>query len=239
MTGYNCRKKVDENKSLCSVIENHLKPGPWNHQLKPFCKEQLECLKFFICKNPKGTKSPFRELDIKAPISRQLRNIIIMEYPIIHVFLPSSSIDFEVSKDQISLPPKFELKESLDEDATSPKGTYFKEEEIENGASPDPHFSDLMKYINPELVDDCSYPGITKSLLQELGIEQEGTFCDSNTMDVGFSEGRDYDFGQDLQNVYSDLIEETNPDGFLDLEGLFVDDEGEMANDELEEGEIP
>ena len=39
-----------ENSTLAFVIEKHLKPGPQNHKLKPFCAEELECLKFFISK---------------------------------------------------------------------------------------------------------------------------------------------------------------------------------------------
>ncbi|XP_060217042.1 uncharacterized protein LOC132644463 isoform X1 [Lycium barbarum] len=30
---------VHEDTSLCSVLETHLKPGPWNHPLKQFCEE--------------------------------------------------------------------------------------------------------------------------------------------------------------------------------------------------------
>ncbi|KAH7854021.1 hypothetical protein Vadar_009229 [Vaccinium darrowii] len=60
--------KVYGSKSLCSVTENHLKPCPWNHQVEQFCEEPLDSLKFFIRKCLKGPKSPFRELDIKAPI---------------------------------------------------------------------------------------------------------------------------------------------------------------------------
>uniref|UniRef100_A0A2P2JGR8 Box C/D snoRNA protein 1 n=1 Tax=Rhizophora mucronata TaxID=61149 RepID=A0A2P2JGR8_RHIMU len=44
---------VHEDTNLFSVIEKHLKPGPWNHPLRQFCKENLDSLKFFICKNPK------------------------------------------------------------------------------------------------------------------------------------------------------------------------------------------
>ncbi|RVW20231.1 Disease resistance protein RGA2 [Vitis vinifera] len=43
---------MKENSTLSSVIQNHLKPGPWN-KLKPFCTEQLDSLKFLICKYPK------------------------------------------------------------------------------------------------------------------------------------------------------------------------------------------
>ncbi|KAM7472458.1 hypothetical protein LguiA_010641 [Lonicera macranthoides] len=46
----------------------------------------------------------------------------------------------------------------------------------------------------------------------------------------------DFDFEQGLIDVYSDLISETNPDDFLDLEGVFPE---EVDLEELEEGEIP
>ncbi|RXI05469.1 hypothetical protein DVH24_006726 [Malus domestica] len=69
------RNKVNENMNLCSLIENHLKPGPWNHHLKLFCEEQLDSLKLFIRKYPKGTRSPFCELDIRVPIRQQLANL--------------------------------------------------------------------------------------------------------------------------------------------------------------------
>ncbi|KAL6327218.1 hypothetical protein AAG906_015257 [Vitis piasezkii] len=42
---------MKENSTLSSVIQNHLKPGPWN-KLKPFCTEQLDS-QIFICKYPK------------------------------------------------------------------------------------------------------------------------------------------------------------------------------------------
>jgi hypothetical protein len=48
-----CFFRLNENLNICSIIENHLKPGPWNHQLRQFCEEQLDCLKFFIRKYPK------------------------------------------------------------------------------------------------------------------------------------------------------------------------------------------
>ena len=49
---------MKENSTLSSVIQNHLKPGPWN-KLKPFCTEQLDSLKFLICKYPKVFPFPF------------------------------------------------------------------------------------------------------------------------------------------------------------------------------------
>jgi len=49
--GFYCR--IHEDMTLRTVIEKHLKPGPWNHQLKHFCDEQLDNLRFFIRKYPK------------------------------------------------------------------------------------------------------------------------------------------------------------------------------------------
>ncbi|KAK4349265.1 hypothetical protein RND71_032020 [Anisodus tanguticus] len=133
---------VHENTSLQSVIENHLKPSPWNHPLRQFCEEPLDSLKFFI---QKGTKSSFYELDIKASLREQLTNKVILEYPVIYVFLPSHSCDFEVIRD--SVPLKAEQNEPVC-DSPSPKGVLFREEDIEDGGSLDPHVSDLLNHTN-------------------------------------------------------------------------------------------
>lgn len=45
--------RVNENASFSAILEKHLKPGPWNHQLRKFCEEELDCLKLFIRKYPK------------------------------------------------------------------------------------------------------------------------------------------------------------------------------------------
>lgn len=45
--------RVDENTSFYSILEKHLKPGPWKNQLRQFCEVQLDCLKLFIRKYPK------------------------------------------------------------------------------------------------------------------------------------------------------------------------------------------
>ncbi|KAL0284034.1 UNVERIFIED_CONTAM: hypothetical protein Sradi_7210800 [Sesamum radiatum] len=72
-TYYNNR--VQEDTTLSSMIEKHLKPGPWNHSLRPFCDQTLGSLKIFIGKYPKGPKSPFQQLNIKAPIREQEEEI--------------------------------------------------------------------------------------------------------------------------------------------------------------------
>ncbi|KAF3792697.1 Box C/D snoRNA protein 1 [Nymphaea thermarum] len=84
---------VDEHKSLRSLVENHLKiDGSWNTQkqykLRPFRKESVDNLKFFIREKVKGTESPFRELNINCSLSKQLAGIAVLEFPIIHVVLP-------------------------------------------------------------------------------------------------------------------------------------------------------
>ncbi|CAN1190820.1 Box C/D snoRNA protein 1 [Linum perenne] len=121
---------VDENASIFSEIHKHLQPGPWKNQLKQFCEEDLESLKCFIRKYPKG-KSPFRELDIKAPLREQIAHLSILEYPVIHVYLPSHSYDFEVVKDLRPVAYRQEPKSSIPNDQQIPKGVTFKEEEIE------------------------------------------------------------------------------------------------------------
>ena len=45
--------RVNENTSFCSILEQHLKHGPWNHQVRQFCEDKLDCLKLFIRKYPK------------------------------------------------------------------------------------------------------------------------------------------------------------------------------------------
>ncbi|KAI4297838.1 hypothetical protein L6164_037703 [Bauhinia variegata] len=136
---------VNENCSFSSIIEKHLKPGPWNHPLLPFCDEQLDSLKLFIRKYPKfGPKSPFKGLDMKAPIRQQLANVVILEFPIIHVFLPYG-INFEVIKDVSPIIPKSLQKDQ--EGNQSPEGLSFREEEIDDKSS-GPQVLDLMKHVD-------------------------------------------------------------------------------------------
>ncbi|CAK8532405.1 unnamed protein product [Lathyrus sativus] len=135
---------VHEDTSFCTILEKHLKPGPWNHQLKEFCDDH-DRLKLFIRKYPKGPKSPFKELDMKAPIKQQLKNIVILEYPVVFVFLPSHTINFEVIKNVIPSMPKSLQKDS--EVNLIPEGVSFREEEIgDDNNSDDPKVFDLLKH---------------------------------------------------------------------------------------------
>ena len=76
------------------------------------------------------------ELGIRAPIREQLANLIILEYPQIHVFLPSHSYDFDVIKVASPCRHQPELKESAKIDHPSPEGILFREEEIEEHVKP-------------------------------------------------------------------------------------------------------
>ncbi|KAM0010347.1 putative Zinc finger, HIT-type [Helianthus debilis subsp. tardiflorus] len=140
---------VNENSNLCSVIQKHLKPGPTNHPLKPFYLEPVESLKFYISKYPKNPRSPVRELDINAPIRKQLDNLVIIEYPVIHVFLPSHSPDVQVQKPIVSqqVQPKTDPVNDSQPDV-DPKGLFFKEEEIKDHDSAEPHVLDLTDKSN-------------------------------------------------------------------------------------------
>ncbi|KAJ0836831.1 putative Zinc finger, HIT-type [Helianthus annuus] len=140
---------VNENSNLCSVIQKHLKPGPTNHPLKPFYLEPVESLKFYISKYPKNPRSPVRELDINAPIRKQLDNLVIIEYPVIHVFLPSHCPDVEVLKPIVSqqVQPKTDPVNDSQPDV-DPKGVFFKEEEIKDHDSAEPHVLDLTDKSN-------------------------------------------------------------------------------------------
>ena len=73
-----------------------------------------------------GSRSPFNELDIRAPIREQLANLVVLEYPQIHVFLPSHSYDFDVNKVFNPRHHQPELKESCTIDHPSPKGFSFR-----------------------------------------------------------------------------------------------------------------
>ncbi|XP_071736107.1 uncharacterized protein [Rutidosis leptorrhynchoides] len=223
--------KVNEKSNLHSVIQKHLKPGPLKHPLKPFCLEPLESLKFYISKHPKQPRSPFRELDMHAPIREQLSNLVIIEYPVIHVFLPSHSIDFEVVKDVVARPlqPKTG---PVDDIQPSPKGVVFREEEIKDNDSADPYVMDLLKkpYSKSEMKDE---EFIHKSI--------DSTNHD-NDLPVDLL---NFDFDPELIDAYSNLFSEANPDDFLDFDGLCDDLPSKEDNlkcgvieEELEEGEI-
>ncbi|KAJ9563247.1 hypothetical protein OSB04_008407 [Centaurea solstitialis] len=220
---------VHEDSNLHSVIENHLKPGPRNHPLQPFRLEPVESLKFFISKHPKQPRSPFRELDIKAPIHQQLANLVIIEYPVIHVFLPSHSLDFEVVKDIIP-PPVQPKTDPVKDSQPSPKGTNQR--------------SRLCRSSVLDLMNQSNHKTEPKD---EEGLNHKPVDSTDKDKELGVADMMNFDFDPELIDVYSNLISETNPDDFLDFDGLLSDNmqlHGEKSDcrvtkEELEEGEIP
>lgn len=203
-----------------------------------------------------GPKAPFRELDIKAPIRQQLENLVILEYPVIHVFLPSHAYDFKVIRDAI--PHKTENKHSVSSNHPSPKGVTFREEEIEDDTSPNPQVLDLMNYAIPskdKVIETEFHEKLENPLLEtDAHKAPDNLYCSRiNTKNPGVFEDTDFDFEQGLIDAYSDLIAQTNPDDFLDWEGMFPEEVGPeerrenpafsrgipVEDEELEEGEIP
>ena len=148
-------------------------------------------------------RSPFRELDIHTPLREQLTKLVIIEYPVIHVFLPSHSVDFKVVKDIITR-PKQPKTSPVNDRQPEPKGVYFKEEEIKDGDSSDPLVLDLLNKSNSKIDTQEQ-----ESIDNEAGVDDLMNF--------------DFDFDTELVDVYSNLISETNPDDFLDFDGLCDD----------------
>ncbi|VFR02378.1 unnamed protein product [Cuscuta campestris] len=140
---------VNEKAKLRDVIEKHLKPGPWKHPLKQFCDVPLDSLKVFIRKRHQGKKSPYVRLDINTPLRQQLSNLVILEYPVFHVFLPSHPIKFKVIKNSIRRQVK-PMDFGKNDSPSSHKGVTFKEEEIEDGEFSVPRVPEQAKPM------DCS-----------------------------------------------------------------------------------
>lgn len=173
-------------------------------------------------------------MDIYAPIREQLANLVIIEYPVIHVFLPSHNLNFEVVKDIVPqpAPPKIE---PVNESQPEPKGVFFKEEEFKDHDYTDPHVLDLM------------HKSSSKTESKDEGVIQKSPDSTNNIDELGVVDLLNFDFDPELIDVYSNLISDTNPDDFLDFDGLLCDDlptredmgECGVIKEELEEGEIP
>lgn len=173
-----------------------------------------------------GPKSPFKELDMKAPIREQLANVVILEFPVIHVFLPSHNVNFEVIK-----PVNPTMHKPLQKDcdgAQSPKGIPFREEEIEDDDnSPNPQILDLMKHLDSELSHQT--PSQNKSSEQALNISSDNHLLEGDTAgnlshsslksnDLDLSENVGFDLDSNFMDIYSDLMALINPEDFLDYE---------------------
>ncbi|KAL9324212.1 hypothetical protein ACSQ67_009069 [Phaseolus vulgaris] len=249
---------VDENTSFNSVLEKHLKPGPWNNQLRPFCEVQLDCLRLFIRKYPKGPKSPFKEIDIKLPIRKQLADIFLLEFPVVFVFLPTHTINFEVITDVNTRKNKSPQKDS--EENQIPQGLSFREEVIKDDSnSVDPQVFDIMKQVESNLLHEvmtqnrsseiAPNDSTDKSLFEgDTGGDLPHSLTETNNLNL--SDDMVFDFDQDLMDFYTDILDQTNPSDLFDFDSEFANKTENKIDiigaselfplpNELEEGEIP
>lgn len=214
----------------------------------------LLCLFVYIFETSQGTNSPYRKLDIKVPIHRQLENTVIVEYPVIYVFLPSESIDFEVEEARSFVKDK-EPPHSASS-ISSPKGVLFREEEIEEGELPtdtqivdllDCRLSESNQHTHIDKVDILSgkeevhqdkqvRAAVAQNLeplhLEKHHIEQTNSHMAGVTSKKLCEEDK-FDFEQELKDAYSDLIGEMNPDDFLCFDGDYIVEETEMRDTAL------
>jgi len=206
-----------------------------------------------------GPKSPFKELDMNAPIKQQLGNVVILEYPVVFVFLPSHSINFEVIKKvnpslPKSLPKDFEVN-------LSPEGVSFREEVIEDdNNSDDPKVFDLMKHVESSsshqvVTENTNSENVPNDSLDKLVFEEdnEGNLSPASLIDKELeklSEDVPFDFDEDfMDDAYSDLMSHLNPEDFLNFDNEFAEKDVNEIDfrrvieefpmpEELEEGEI-
>lgn len=248
---------VHESTTLRSVIEKHLQPSPWRNKLRRFCEDSLDNLKLFIRKYHKGNKAPYRQLDLDTPLNQLFSGLVILEYPVIHVFLPSDNCDFEVVKD-VRPPPSLRdsKRPDRDDDVACQVGVTFREEEIkEEDTVPEPQIIDLLKSSELDscktnstgvlMIDKQSNNSTNKFQRHKNESDEDLSCIVGKEVEMLDAKIEDFEFDQDLIDAYSFLMEEGNPDGFLDYKP-----EGEAEDhidtniyfadvEELEEGEIP
>ncbi|KAF3498819.1 hypothetical protein DY000_02051913 [Brassica cretica] len=173
--------------------------------------------------------------NMSGPLRQQLAQVTILEYPVIHVYLPSHSYDFEVIRD-------------FDREKTTPEPKYYsqaegaitREEKIEEDDDIDsfePEVLDLMKQIN-------SNP---RQQVSEDSKSEGGDAKNSHPVD----DNMELEFEQGLIDTYADLFPELNPGDYFNFEcefakGFDSDDDCNLQSlaatdldiDGLEEGEI-
>ncbi|KAK1276060.1 hypothetical protein QJS04_geneDACA001814 [Acorus gramineus] len=208
-------------------------------------------------------KSPFLELNIKAPIRQQLANVLLVEYPVIHVFLPSHSLDFIVEKKVVKFFQKNAKPSELPNRIPSPRAVLSREEEIEedNDVPSETRVLDMEEYVASKLVKgpphtivenanpDVQIPTpVSADANPIMGKERRSYMSEETNTDLhcksGLSETNEYMdllFENDLKEAYSNLVDDLNLDDYLCLDGGFIEEGylGLEEGEELEEGEIP
>lgn len=187
-----------------------------------------------VCSLLQGPRSPFRELNLRGSIREQLANLSILEYPVIHVFLPSQSYDFEVIEDANPCRKEVVNKVAVKSEEVCQPGVYFRVEEIEEDGSPHPHDSCVMttSKMDTEFSTSLKEARSDETTLDEKFDSRKllpGTIQSSTLASCGNDE-LDFDKGL-ADDAYGDLIAQTNSDAAGFLPQVFVDEE-------LEEGEI-
>lgn len=180
--------------------------------------------------------------------------MVVLEYPVIYVFLPSQTPNFEVVKTANPVSHS-EGKNTGKDDHASPEGVPFRVEEIEeDDISFNPQVLDLMKVstssprceVEPQNLHGATY-NHSADLMEDHEVRNSPN-SSSQAKEVGVLKELEFDFEQDLIDTYSNIMAQINPDDFLDWEGDFskgVEMEGtaDLLGDaftveELEEGEI-
>lgn len=190
------------------------------------------------------------------PIRQQFANLVFVEYPVVHVFLPSQTPNFEVVKTANPVSHNPEGTNTRKNDLPSPEGVPFRVEEIEDDDNSfNPQVLDLMKVStsSPRCeIDPHNLEGATDNYSIDLMVKHKlGSSPNSSSQakELGALKELEFDFEQDLIDTYSNIMAQINPDDFLDWEGDFskeVEMEGgsDLLGDtaftveELEEGEI-
>ena len=200
--------------------------------------------------------APFRELDSKMPIRQLFSNLVFVEYPVIYVFLPSQTPNFEVVKTANPVSHNPEGKNTGKNDLASPEGVRFRVEEIEDDDNSfNTQVLDLMKASNssphcevdPQNVLGAATHNYSTDLMgkHEVGNSPNSS---SQAKELGVHKELEFDFEQDLMDTYSNIMAQINPDDFLDWDedfskGVEMEGSGDLLGDvftvdELEEGEI-
>jgi len=205
-----------------------------------------------------GPKSPFKEIDIKLPIRKQLADIFLLEFPVVFVFLPTHTINFEVITDVNTRKNKSPQKDS--EENQIPQGLSFREEVIKDDSnSVDPQVFDIMKQVESNLLHEvmtqnrsseiAPNDSTDKSLFEgDTGGDLPHSLTETNN--INLSDDMVFDFDQDLMDFYTDILDQTNPNDLFDFDSEFANKTENKIDiigaselfpppNELEEGEIP
>lgn len=132
---------ADENLSPAKMLQSHLAARPSNgatwHKLKQFLADPVESLRFLVVQEPCSSEQvQFVELDSSEPLGYQLSDMIIIEFPVIHVVYPACTSNFTIVKDLRFDKVKsldMTLKERVVDGLNQLEGTPYREEEIEEG----------------------------------------------------------------------------------------------------------